>query len=190
MTSDIAGVLVSFVCYAFVDDTDVLIHSAPFTTTPGETVISKMMQVILKRCWGGVLRATGGALVPSKSYWYAINFRWNGGNWIYRSILDMPSKILITGVKKGQRKVLTRHEPSVGKETLGVVQAMDGNNRDEILRIRKKDETFAESMRTGYLSKTDAWFTLTATIMTTMKYPMAATTLTEPEWEDVIVPIL
>ena len=104
--------------------------------------------------------------------------------------LYMPSEILITGVKKGQRKVLTRHEPSVGKETLGVVQAMDGNNRDEILHIRKKDETFAESMRTGYLSKTDAWFTLTATIMTTMKYPMAVTTLTEPEWEDVIVPIL
>ena len=51
--------LVSFVCYAFVDDTDV-IHSASSTAVAGEEVIEEM-QVILDR-WGGVLRATGGAL--------------------------------------------------------------------------------------------------------------------------------
>jgi hypothetical protein len=46
---------------------------AATTDTPGEDVIGDM-QVILDR-WGGVLRATGGALVPKKSYWYAIDFR-------------------------------------------------------------------------------------------------------------------
>ena len=47
------------------DDTDVT-HAAHSTATPGGEVI-KEMQVVLDR-WGGILRATGGALVPSKSY--------------------------------------------------------------------------------------------------------------------------
>jgi hypothetical protein len=75
LLSAITGILMSFVCYAFVDDTDV-IHSAESTDTPGEEVIQEM-QGVLDR-WGGLLRATGGAIVPSKSYWYAIDFKWNG----------------------------------------------------------------------------------------------------------------
>ena len=184
--SALSSVLVSFVCYAFVDDTDV-IHSAPSTATPGEQVIVEM-QGVLDR-WGGVLRATGGALVPSKSYWYAIDFRWNGYKWVYRSIHDMPGDILITGVD-GVRVILQRHEPSVGQETLGVMQAMDGNNVAEIAHLHKKAAAFADSMRTGYLSKNDAWFALTATIMKTMEYPMATTTMDEKEWNSIMTPIL
>ena len=112
-----------------------MIHADHSTATPGEEVIQEM-QIVLD-CWGGFLRATSGALVPSKSYWYAIDFAWDGAKWIYRSISDMPGQILITGVD-GKRVVLTRHEPSVGQETLGVMQAMDGNNKDEVLHLRKK----------------------------------------------------
>jgi hypothetical protein len=47
--------LVSFVCYAFVDDTDVN-HSASNTDTPGEEVIFEMQEVLDR--WVGTLRAT------------------------------------------------------------------------------------------------------------------------------------
>jgi hypothetical protein len=177
--------LVSFVCYAFVDDTDV-IHSADSTATTGEEVMSEM-QVVLDR-WGGVLRATGGALVPKKSYWYAIDFRWTGKKWVPRNIEDMPGDIWITGVD-GRRVILKRYEVYEGQETLGVMQAMDGNNTAEIAHLRKKAEAFAESMRTGFLSKNDSWFALTATIMKTMEYPMATTTMTEKEWITIMAPI-
>jgi hypothetical protein len=50
-----------------------VIHLVPTTATPGKEVIAEM-QIILDR-WRGVLRATGGALVPKKSYWHAIDFR-------------------------------------------------------------------------------------------------------------------
>ena len=85
--SALAGALVSFVCCAFVDDTDV-IHAGHSAATSGEEVI-KEMQIVLDR-WGGVLRATGGALVPSKSHWCAIDFAWDGSTWNYRSITDVP----------------------------------------------------------------------------------------------------
>ena len=146
------------------------------------------MQEILDH-WGGLLRATGGALVPKKSYWYAINFKWTGSCWKYRTIADMPGNILITGAD-GERVVLTRYNPDVAKETLGVMQAMDGNNKAEILHLRGKAEEFADALRTGFLKKNDAWYALTATILKTIEYPMAATTLAEHEWDHIMVPIL
>jgi hypothetical protein len=54
------------ICYAFVNYTDI-IHAAASNSVKGEEVIGQM-QDILDR-WGGLLRATGGALVPKKSYW-------------------------------------------------------------------------------------------------------------------------
>jgi hypothetical protein len=186
LLSAMAGTLVSFVCYAFVDDTDV-IHSAESIDTPGEVAIQEM-QGVLDR-WGGLLRATGGALVPSKSYLYAIDFKWNGKRWVYRSLEDMPGDIYITGVD-GKRVLLQRYEPHVGKETLGVMQAMGGNNADEVRHLRAKADQFADSMRTGFLSKNDAWYALTATILKSMEYPMATTTMPEKDWNYIMAPIL
>jgi hypothetical protein len=65
--------LVSFICHAFVDDTDV-IHSALSVDSPGEEVI-KERQGVLDR-WGGLLLATEGGIMPKKSYWYTIDFKW------------------------------------------------------------------------------------------------------------------
>jgi hypothetical protein len=69
---------VSFVCYAFVDDTD-LVHIAKDVDTRGPTIIAEMQSALDH--WEGGLKATGGALVPEKSYWYLIDFtaQWNRG---------------------------------------------------------------------------------------------------------------
>jgi hypothetical protein len=45
-------------------------------------------------------------------------------------------------------------------------------------------------MRTGFLSKNDAWYALTATILKTMEYPMATTTMSEKDWNYIMAPIL
>jgi hypothetical protein len=104
---------------------------------------------------GGTLRATGGALVPKKSYWYAIDFLWDGNAWKYRNKEEMPGDILISGVD-GKKEILKMHEPLVGQETLGVIQAMDGNNKAEITHLCNKAKDFPKTMRTGFLSKSDA----------------------------------
>ena len=74
LLSAMSGTLISFICYAFVDDTDV-VHAGSDVYTSGEDVMREM-QVVVDR-WEGGLRATGGALVPSKSYWYMIDFKWS-----------------------------------------------------------------------------------------------------------------
>jgi hypothetical protein len=59
--SALSSVLLSFVCYAFVDDTDV-VHALPSPLSTGEDVLADMQTVVDR--WEGGIRATGGALVP------------------------------------------------------------------------------------------------------------------------------
>jgi hypothetical protein len=42
-----------------------------------EEVKSKLQEAVDR--WEGVLSATGGAIVPEKTYWYLIDFCWHGG---------------------------------------------------------------------------------------------------------------
>ena len=86
---------VSFVCYAFVDDTDV-VHCARDVHTPGLEVLQEMQDVVDH--WEGGLRPTGGALVPEKSYWYLIDFIWKTDHWKYATIADVPGDIFIRTV--------------------------------------------------------------------------------------------
>jgi hypothetical protein len=68
----------------------------------------------------------------------------------------MPGELSILDTT-GQRARLERHDPSEATETLGVWQAMDGNNTKQIAQLWKKTEDFADCMWTSYLSKNDAW---------------------------------
>jgi hypothetical protein len=186
LASAISGILLSFVCYAFVDDTDV-IHVAISPLSTGEDVLLEMQTVIDR--WEGGIRATGCALVPSKSCWFLIDFLWTGTKWRYRTMNEMLGDISVLD-KDGRRTNLDRHDASTATETLGVWQAIDGNNSKEVEALRKKTENFAESMRTGTLSKADAWYALNTTILKTLECPMAATMITEKEWEYIMAPVL
>ena len=81
----------AFVCYAFVDDTD-LVHSSPPDLEIRE-MMAEMQEVV--DTWEGGLRASGGALVPAKSYWYLIHFKFQNNKWSYVSIADTPGSLSI-----------------------------------------------------------------------------------------------
>jgi hypothetical protein len=66
----ITGTTISFVGYAFVDDTDLCITSQDPHET--EANVALRMQQALDLQEGGI-RATGGAIVPEKSHWYLID---------------------------------------------------------------------------------------------------------------------
>ena len=178
--------LITFVCYAFVDDTDV-VHTAQDVNTKGEAILTQMQEVIDH--WEGGLRATGGAIVPKKSYWYLIDWIWEKGKWRYASIDDIPGDLTIRDTCGSKRVILQRYNLEIAKETLGVFLAMDGNNREEIVKLRAKTQEFADQIRTGSINKWDAWYAINATIMMTLQYPMMATTITEKEWDFIMRPI-
>jgi hypothetical protein len=55
---------------------------------------------------------------------------------------------------------------------------MDGNQQGEILKLRKKAEEFSEHIRTGFVSRDEAWHSLNTTNMKILEYPMEALSMT------------
>jgi len=84
--------LVVFVCYAFVDDTNV-VHTAQDVNTDGKEIL-KQMQLVIDH-WEGGLQATGGAIVSRKSYWYLIEWIWERGKWRYATQADIPGNLTV-----------------------------------------------------------------------------------------------
>ena len=88
----IMGDSIQFVGYSFVDDTD-LIQSAVHRDDLEETVTTNMQKAL--DTWEGALRATGGAIVPEKSFWYLIGFQWTEGKWQYKDEQMAPATLLV-----------------------------------------------------------------------------------------------
>ena len=197
-TTAITNDTVTFVCYAFVDDTN-LVHT--FRTEEHQ----QEMQTIIDH-WEGGLCATGGALRADKSYWYFIKFKWANNKWKYCTSEDKPAEITMHK-HDGTRELVKRLKVEDACKTIGVFMAMDGNfNRiltfltflirvqlslpwcSHRLRFLVKQQTqeligkakqFADCVRTGRLSPIEAEITLNSTIMKTLEYPMEAISLTK-----------
>jgi len=69
--------------FAFVDDTDLIITDK---SNNERTVANKMQQSL--QLWHGLLKATGGDLVPDKCFWYLINFQYKKNHWKYKTWED------------------------------------------------------------------------------------------------------
>ena len=127
--------------------------------------------------------------VPTKSYWYLLDFTWQNGSWRYRTKTDMPGDITIKGVDE-VRVALERLEPSEARETLGVFIAMDGNWRAQVVQLLELTTVFAQQLRVGSVTPNEAWYAFTVTIMKTIEYPMEATYLSEKDWLSIMKPMV
>ena len=190
----ISGGEIRLVGFAFVDDSDVIQTAATPDTSSWE--IADQAQIGLNRFVGGV-RATGGDPQPKKCWWYLIEFLWKDGLWSY--VEDAPQEgddsddedVMQMNVTdtSGNVQQIERLNPSVAKKTLGVWLAPDGNNRKAVSELRRISEEWADRVRSGHITREDAWIGLTQRIRKSLEYPMAALTLTEKECTYVEAPI-
>lgn len=79
--------VIKFCSFIFVNDTDLFVATArDNNNTAGERVLAEAQAAAIH--WEGGLRASGGALVDSKLFWFMIDYKWNGTKWIYQSKAD------------------------------------------------------------------------------------------------------
>ena len=52
-----------------------------------DATITEMQDIV--DCWEGVAKTTGGAIDPSKSWWYLVHFDWKDSNWTYRDLQNV-----------------------------------------------------------------------------------------------------
>jgi hypothetical protein len=139
--------------------------------------------------WEGSIRATGGALDPGKSFWYMIDFIWDGkGNWRYAKGAELPYGLQMYD-REHNIQVLERLEVDKAHTTLGVDTAPDGNMYQQVGKMRSLAEKWADQIWTGRLSQADAWVALWSMIMKTLEYPLLATTLTKQQCRHIMAPI-
>ncbi len=176
---------VSFVVYAFVDDTDVIV-SKPNINAFQEAITNLQNAV---NTWEGGLKATCGAIVPEKTFWYLVDFKWNSGRWVYKSLEECPGSIYINDVD-GNRKELRCCEIDDAQETLGVHLAPDGNHRQQVHRMKEMAIHWADCMWTGCIPKDNTWLAYPSTIWKSISYPLPALNLSKEDCDKIMAPLL
>lgn len=187
MLTAISAAAISFVCFAFVDDTDI-VHTGATVDTPWNQVMDQFQHAM--DCWEGGLRASGGALVPEKSFWYLIDWNWNGHMWSHKEVADIPGDISVRATDGSSRQALRRFEVNHAELTLGVYLAMDGNENAQIQYMRSKVREFAESIRVHKTTKNDAWYALERSFFKTIEYPLTTTTIPYKTWSSIMSPAI
>ena len=77
----------------------------------------------------------------------------------------------------------------IGKETLGVHLAPDGNCNDAVKILRQKAEHWHNQITTGRISPEEAWRCVDSTITKTLEYPLPALSLTKTEYKYIMHPV-
>jgi hypothetical protein len=133
---------IGFVGYSFVDDTD-LLQVAPSNKSSDD--VCKGLQKSVDT-WEGGLKVMGGAIVPEKTFWYLIDFAWNGSQWRYKLVEECQGDIYANDIND-QRKPLRRVEVHDAEVTLGVALAPNGETSKQESYMLEKAMQWANAMR-------------------------------------------
>jgi hypothetical protein len=114
-----------------------------------------------------------------------VDFNWNGSDYEYRTIDDMPGNITLPDAN-GQAYVVAREEVPTAFESLGVWIALDGNQEKMKAILTESSHVFASQVSTSKCSRNDALYTYSNSFMASMQYPMMATQFSENEWNKII----
>ena len=171
--------------FAYVDDTDLIAS----TNNNNEKEITDRMQNILNN-WEAVSKTTGGALVPSKCWSWIIQFDWKNDLWTYSDTASSTKFPMTITDASGMEQALQKLDSSTAKEMLGVFLAPDGNNSQQIDKLTTKMKMLAEYIRTGHVSRYEAWTSLTLIAMKTLEYSLPALSLSKKEYQKIMSPVL
>jgi len=85
----------TLVGFAFVNDTDLCVHDPHITSNNGQSAMQNSVDH-----WEGLLCTTGGVLVPSKCFWYLIDFQFTNNSWKYVTKQQHTGKLSIKDNKQ------------------------------------------------------------------------------------------
>lgn len=166
--------------FAFVDDADI-VQTGHMGESTGSLIRKAQEELNL---WEELIKATGGAIVPDKSDYTAINFKWDTeGNWTY----EKPSRRVHLEVKddEGNKQKLTHTPASQARRTLGVWQAADGNEKKQTAFLMEKAEAWVAKAKDSSLSKNDTTFGVQRSLYPAITYGLMATAMHKNQTEKV-----
>jgi hypothetical protein len=166
--------------FGFVDDTELVA-----TATQGNQLMQCFQEAVCG--WASMLRATGGALEPDKSFDLVIEWIQRQGKW---TLAKPNTTRTVMPDQRGTLLTLDRITTSEGRRALGVRLAADGNNRDELAHLQQRSKYWANKLLSSKMRRSITWTAFHTTIMPALTYPLAATTFTYPQANSILQPLL
>jgi hypothetical protein len=139
--------------------------------------------------WEAGIRAGGGAIVPEKSHWYMIDYKWANGIWKYKKTTEDMFDLSIKD-EHGSRIKLQRLAAEEAERTLGARIAPSGACAKEKAYLRDCAVAWADHIRTGKLPRFLTWQGLLTTIMRKLLYPLTVTTFSQKDCNFIMAPLL
>lgn len=158
----ISGAYIHLTGIAFVDDTDLFEADSD---VPSKDVVVAGQHSINK--WNSLLRVTGGALEPSKTFWCKMGRVDN-------------EDTAITISQGGCQVVIPRKSSEDSFYTLGVWQSPSGKEAKQVEYLRQLIVNWSIMAHSNYMSCYSARTAIVSTIGRTLAYPLAATGFTVP----------
>jgi hypothetical protein len=185
LLSSISKEPLHFVGYAYVDDTD-LVSLKSLTQSESTTFNDIQFSV---DAWSGALNTSGGALVPSKCHWYLVSFQWRNGLPVYKTPNQMRFRLTVKDTH-GTIQEIKLLNSNQAEKTLGVYLAPDGNMKLQAEAMRKKAVEWSDRLCSASLPRRLTTQALLTTILKTLEYPLAVTTLTSSQCHNIMQPLL
>jgi len=161
------------------DDTDLIVNDK---SNLAYQVSSKMQKSLTM--WQGLLRETGGELVPEKFFWYLIDFKWSNKQWRYKTTSQLPGQLSMeqyTG-----KFVIPQLEPADTRSILGVCIALDRNEKAEAQYLAGVVAEWDNHMTRAHLSQMVAEFSLCQVLLPKLTYPLIATNFEKSQCYEIL----
>ena len=92
--------------------------------------------------------------------------------------------------KSGEIVPLQYTQANEAVYTLVIYLAPDGNNKDQVKYMHKKETAWSTSIRSGGVQQNKLWKSFNSTIPQTIKYPLASMTLNKKECKHIMQTIV
>ena len=168
--------------YSYVDDCDL------FQSGENPRLVLDSMQRLI-HSWGSLAEVTGGALAPSKSWWYLVDYVWHRGKWVASDAGD-ESFDLSARTPTGESVSLRRLHARDSTEMLGVWMSPSGDKTKIVEVLKTHAVEWAGKIRMARMSQEEAWTALTMNISAKIRYPLPCCTLSHDDCRSIMFPAI
>jgi hypothetical protein len=169
----------TIVGFAFVDDTD--LADMARKGEDDEKLVNRMQKCLT--LWNELIETTGGALEPDKTDWSIIAYEKHFGLWVPQPRKQFTLHLVDEHTR--EKKAIRLLEPQEARRTLGIWQAMDGNQEKQLETMVENIRTYGEQIQLSGLSRSEKAIALQSTITRTIAYAGMATTLNGKQTETI-----
>ena len=171
--SAISGASLSYVALVYVDDGDF----PTIAKKPSESIerVTRRHQRTVKY-WSKALHTSGGALTPSKCFWYPIQWKWRHGK-AYIMEASETKRNIFAPTPEGIMNNVEKLDSTTAKEVMGVWQTPTGCNKRQMEKMQDQLDAYYVLLDNAYIPRHTVWRSFWSVLWAQIKYSLPAISL-------------